>query len=95
MLTACSQHSQSWMECEIKQLPKLRLLVSPKLLFVVRESIAGNFAQSSSSLPSFPALLANLVIWPLCKDSCLREEVSVYNFYFFPLCFQAYGKNVE
>lgn len=44
------------MECEIKQLPKFRLLVSPKLLFVVRESIAGNFTQSSSSLPSFPAL---------------------------------------
>ena len=58
MPTACSQHCQTWMEFEIKQLPKLRLLVSPKLLFVVREGIAGNFTQSSSSLPAFPALSA-------------------------------------
>lgn len=56
MPTACNQHCQTWRGCKIKQPPKLSLLVSPKLLFVVRESIAGNLTQSSSSLPSLPAL---------------------------------------
>lgn len=93
----CSQHCQTWMECEIKQLPKGRPLVYPKLLFVVRESIAGVLlgVVHLSHLFQLWVLLAKLVIWTLCKDSCLREEVSVYNFDFFPLYFQAYGKDVE
>lgn len=97
MPAACSQHRQTWMECEIKQLPKGRLLVSPKLLFVVKESIAGVLlgVVHLSHRFQFWVLLAKLVIWTLCKDFCLKEEVSVYNFDFFPLCFQACGKDVE
>lgn len=83
MPAACNQHCQAWMECELSISANWDCLCLPKPCSWLGKALLGVVLAvvHLSHHFQFSVLLANLVIWPLCEDSCLREGVPVYSFY--------------